>query len=82
MANAIRQTATGHENGGKAIALYDGAIDMRVDESEVHLEAADVMVQQGTNHGWVNRGQTVGRVAFASIDAEEPAELREQVAKP
>jgi hypothetical protein len=27
------------------------------------------MVQQGTNHAWVNRGTTTCRVAFVLIDA-------------
>lgn len=27
-----------------------------LDDSEVHLTAGDVLVQQGTHHAWVNRG--------------------------
>lgn len=47
-----------------------GEIDMLLDDSEVHLEAGDVVVQQGTNHAWVNRGKEACRMAFVLIDAE------------
>ena len=53
-----------------------GEIDMLLDDSEVHLNAGDVLVQQGTHHAWVNRGTQTCRVAFVLIDAEEPAQLR------
>jgi naringenin degradation protein FdeH len=49
-----------------------GEIDMLLDETEVHLKAGDVLVQQGTNHAWVNRGSEPCRIAFVLIDAEEP----------
>ena len=53
--------------------VISGEIDMLLDDSEVHLKAGDVLVQRGTNHGWVNRGRENCRVAFVLIDAEEPA---------
>ena len=56
--------------------VISGEIDMLLDDSEVHLEAGDVLVQQGTNHAWVNRGNEVCRIAFVLIDAEEPVQLR------
>jgi naringenin degradation protein FdeH len=46
-----------------------GEIDMLLDDSEVHLAAGDVLVQQGTNHAWVNRGTRPCRIAFVLIDA-------------
>ena len=49
--------------------VIEGTIDMLLDDSEVHLEAGDVLVQQGTNHAWVNRGQLSCRIAFVLIDA-------------
>jgi uncharacterized cupin superfamily protein len=52
--------------------VLEGEIDMLLDDSEVHLKAGDVMVQQGTNHAWVNRSQQVCRMAFILIDAEDP----------
>ena len=35
-------------------------------------KAGDVVVQQATNHAWVNRGNEVCRVAFVLIDGREP----------
>jgi mannose-6-phosphate isomerase-like protein (cupin superfamily) len=52
--------------------VLEGEIDMLLDDSEVHLKAGDVLVQQGTNHAWVNNGTTTCRIAFVLIDAKEP----------
>ena len=49
-----------------------GEIDMLLDDSEIHLKAGDVLIQQGTNHAWVNRGTETCRIAFVLIDALEP----------
>jgi len=51
---------------------YGAHIDMLLDEGEVHLKAGDVIVQQATNHAWVNRGEKPCRVAFILIDSQEP----------
>jgi len=51
--------------------VLEGEIDMLLDEGEVHLKAGDVLVQQGTNHAWVNRGTVPCRIAFVLIDARE-----------
>jgi mannose-6-phosphate isomerase-like protein (cupin superfamily) len=51
--------------------VLEGEIDMLLDDSEVHLRAGDVLVQQGTNHAWVNRGTSPCRVAFVLVDAKE-----------
>ena len=48
--------------------VLEGEIEMLLDASEVHLEAGDVLVQQGTNHAWVNRGTAPCRIAFVLID--------------
>ena len=50
--------------------ILQGEIDMLLDDSEIHLKAGDVLVQQGTNHAWVNRGPEVCRIAFVLIDAK------------
>ena len=50
--------------------VLEGEIDMLLDDSEVHLKAGDVLVQQGTNHAWVNRGSRPCRMAFVLIDAK------------
>ena len=52
--------------------VMEGEIDMVLDEGEVHLAAGDVLVQQGTNHAWANRGERPCRIAFVLVDAAEP----------
>jgi len=52
--------------------VLTGEIDMLLDNSQVHLKAGDVLVQQGTNHAWVNNGTHSCRIAFVLIDAQEP----------
>lgn len=52
--------------------VLSGEIDMLLDDAEVHLKAGDVVVQQGTNHAWINRGREVCRIAFVLVDAHEP----------
>jgi hypothetical protein len=51
--------------------VLEGEIDMLLDKDEVHLRAGDVLVQQGTNHAWVNRGTAPCRIAFVLIEARE-----------
>jgi uncharacterized cupin superfamily protein len=51
--------------------VMEGEIDMLLDDSEVHLAAGDVLVQQATHHAWVNRGTRPCRIAFVLIDAQE-----------
>jgi mannose-6-phosphate isomerase-like protein (cupin superfamily) len=52
--------------------ILSGEIDMLLDDGEVHLKAGDVVVQQATNHAWVNRSKGVCRVAFILMDSQEP----------
>ena len=52
--------------------ILSGEVDMLLDDSEVHLKAGDILVQQATNHAWVNRSKDVCRICFVLIDAEEP----------
>ena len=54
------------------VIVMQGEIDMLLDDSELHLKAGDVVIQQGTNHAWVNRGTEPCRIAFVLIDAKEP----------
>ena len=51
--------------------VLEGEIDMILDDSEVRLKAGDVLVQQGTVHGWINRGTINCRVAFVLLGAKE-----------
>lgn len=50
--------------------VLDGEIDMLLEDSQVHLRAGDVLVQQGTDHAWVNRGAVSCRIAFVLIEAK------------
>lgn len=52
--------------------VLDGEIELILDETEVRLRAGDVVVQQATNHAWVNRGDQPCRIAFVLIDAQRP----------
>ena len=52
--------------------VMKGEIDMVLDDSTVHLKTGDVIIQQGTNHAWVNRGKETCRIAFVLVDAKEP----------
>jgi hypothetical protein len=52
--------------------IMQGEIDMLLDDTEIHLKAGDVLIQQGTNHAWVNRGKEPCRIAFVLIDSREP----------
>jgi quercetin dioxygenase-like cupin family protein len=49
--------------------VISGEIDMALDDSEVHLKAGDVLVQRGTIHNWVNRGEKPCVMAFVLVDA-------------
>jgi mannose-6-phosphate isomerase-like protein (cupin superfamily) len=62
--------------------ILNGEIDMLLDDSEVHLKAGDVVVQQATNHAWVNRGSETCRIAFILIDAVEPQAARGAAERP
>jgi len=52
--------------------VLEGEIDMLLDDSEVHVKAGDVLVQQGTNHAWVNNSGKPCRIAFILIDSKTP----------
>ena len=50
--------------------VMSGEIDMEIEDSVVHLNAGDVLVQRGTIHNWVNRGTEPCVMAFVLIDAK------------
>ena len=52
--------------------VLSGEIDMLLDDGSVHLKQGDILIQQGTNHTWLNRGTEPCRIAFVLIDAAEP----------
>lgn len=57
------------------VVVLEGEIDLLLDDRDVHLKAGDVVVQQATNHAWINRGASPCRLAMVFIDAEEPEAL-------
>jgi quercetin dioxygenase-like cupin family protein len=54
--------------------VMSGEIDMELDDSVVHLKEGDVLVQRGTIHNWINRGNQPCVIAFILIDAK-PVEV-------
>ena len=52
------------------ITVISGEIDMELDDSTVHLQAGDVMVQRGTIHNWINHGTTSCVLTVVLIDAK------------
>jgi len=50
--------------------VLTGEIYMMMDEEEWLLKAGDVVVQQGTNHAWSNRGTEPCQIAFVLCDAQ------------
>ena len=45
---------------------------MKLDDTVVHLKPGDVVVQQATNHAWINRGTQPCRILFVLMDAKQP----------
>jgi naringenin degradation protein FdeH len=52
--------------------IMSGEIDMMLDDKTVHLKAGDVVVQQATNHAWINHGKEPCRVIFVLMDSKQP----------
>jgi mannose-6-phosphate isomerase-like protein (cupin superfamily) len=57
------------------VVVLEGEIDLLLDDRDVKLRAGDVVVQQGTNHAWINRGVSTCRLAMVFVDAAEPKVL-------
>lgn len=53
--------------------VMSGEIWALMDADETLLQAGDVLVQRGTNHGWSNRSNEPALVAFVLIDAKPVA---------
>jgi len=52
--------------------IMSGEIDMMLDDKVMHLKAGDVVVQQASNHAWLNRGTAPCRVIFVLMDSKQP----------
>ena len=57
------------------VVVLEGEIQLLLDDGELRLRAGDAVVQQATNHAWINRGALPCRLAMVFIDAEEPAQI-------
>lgn len=42
-----------------------------LDDSIVHLKPGDTIVQQATNHPWVNHGTETCRILFVLMDSKQ-----------
>ena len=49
--------------------VLDGELTLVTESGDTVLRAGDVVVQQGANHGWINRSATPCRLAVVLIDA-------------
>jgi len=54
------------------VVVLSGEIDMILDDTTIHLHQGDVVVQQATNHGWINRGSKPCRILAVLVDSKEP----------
>jgi mannose-6-phosphate isomerase-like protein (cupin superfamily) len=52
------------------VVVLSGEIWLRLDESEVHLEAGDCVVQRGTWHAWHNRSAKPCLIADVMISSQ------------
>jgi mannose-6-phosphate isomerase-like protein (cupin superfamily) len=52
--------------------IMSGEVDMMLDDKTVHLKAGDVVVQQATNHAWLNHGKVPCRIVFVLMDSKQP----------
>ena len=52
------------------IVLLKGEVTALLDVGEVKMRPFDVLIQRGTNHGWVNYGEEPALLVAVLIDAE------------
>ncbi len=52
------------------IVLLKGEVTALFDIGEVAMKPFDVLIQRGTNHGWVNRGDEPALLVAVLVDAE------------
>ncbi|WP_226635016.1 cupin domain-containing protein [Novosphingobium profundi] len=56
--------------------VLEGEITLLLDVGECVAKAGDIVIQQGTNHGWANRSDKNCRIAFILIDGKYSPELQ------
>jgi quercetin dioxygenase-like cupin family protein len=56
--------------------VLEGEMTLILTDSEVALQAGDIVIQRGTDHAWENRSERPARMAFILLDGEFAPELR------
>jgi len=56
--------------------VLEGEVFLLLDDSEVRVQAGDVVIQRGTDHAWENRSDKLARVAFILVDGAFSGELK------
>jgi len=64
------------------VVMIEGELVLILDDTEVTLQAGDVVIQRGTDHAWENRSSTVARAAFFHIKAQFDETLLDTLPKP
>jgi hypothetical protein len=64
------------------VVVVEGELVLILDDCEVVLKPADVVVQRGTDHAWENRSDRIARAAFFHIDARFSEELLAKLPQP
>jgi hypothetical protein len=59
--------------------VLEGEIYMILDDTEVLLQAGDIVVQRGTDHAWENRTDKVARMVFVLIGGQFTEELLQKL---
>jgi quercetin dioxygenase-like cupin family protein len=62
--------------------VLEGEMILILTDSEVALNAGDVVVQRGTDHAWENRSDRSAKMAFILIDAVFDQELAALISSP
>ena len=72
LTEALRLESLLTERSVDYAVVLSGEIDMVLDDSVVHLKPGDTIVQQATNHAWVNHGTETCRILFVLMDSKQP----------
>ena len=67
--NATKPIGLSPPDNGTAIRVVEFP---PLDDSVVHVKAGDVVIQQATNHAWINRGTQPCRILFVLMDSKQP----------
>jgi quercetin dioxygenase-like cupin family protein len=52
------------------ITVISGTIDMELPSSTLRLAAGETLIQRGTIHAWINRGDVLARLSIVMVDAK------------